>query len=226
MEKPEEQNWGKYYRAAEKGGCRPPGKNKFLYSLVASEYLSKMIQKPDKLNILIGGASSICTIFDFKSFFDGIRLGKKDNLTVLDQNCYPLKAIKRNLPGFAEVQGRLEKLPFGAETVDLIVLDYTLHFMTEESIENFLKEAKRVLSRDGLVVCLVDRRRKEEKKRLLKIVNYFRPNSFYLDLISKYFRDCAVVNDPDIYQDSSDETIALVFGKGKINLPVEQKIAA
>lgn len=204
-------DWGKYYRSAEKGDCFTPSANREIYQEVSEKFLKPVFEKT-KLNVLVGGTAGRWSAFDFSEVWSGLRPNNQDSVFFLDMNREPLVKIPSK---FFRIQGKLENLPIKDGSIDLIVLDFTLIFLPELSIEKFLKEAKRVLSPQGEGMALVSNLfGRERKKKQLGVSVYIRPLKKYQKMVSEFFPQPATGY---FVNETMDEEIGiLIFGEQKV----------
>ncbi len=123
----------------------------------------------DSLNVILPGflCSSDRKIFllggvcpregsdkDFVSFCKSIHPNPEDLHVMIDMNHSPLAWSAKFHPGLTtkSAQALLEVLPFRNESIDTIFLDGTTEYMRNNQLENFIRGARCVLSRNGVVV--------------------------------------------------------------------------
>ena len=83
------------------------------------------------------------------------KCGVKVNLTSTDITIKTLRKLKDELPQVNFVKTRLEKLPFGKSSFDVVVLLEVLEHIKPDNTFKVLKEVNRVLSLGGLFVVSV-----------------------------------------------------------------------
>lgn len=142
--------WGEYYK-------EPPiqlGEQSFAYKRAVEglRIINADVLRPDrKVTCVLGGFHNAWAVADFKKFVDEVHSGEHTPI-VLDINLEPLKSIdQRSQP--QRLQASLEALPFQPNSVDLLILDFTLNFMNEAQVQRFAQSANEVLTPTGVVLA-------------------------------------------------------------------------
>jgi len=147
-------SWKEYYRTVPESFCR-----QFGYDLLArifnDEEKFPLVSKKT-LNLVLGGFSPHTqTAPSFIRSCYRLRPDCQDRFFLLDLNKQPLRKAHFNFGSQKDinlVQADLTKLPFTNQSLDLIFLDGTAMFMTDEQVGSFAQEAKRTLTEYGLVI--------------------------------------------------------------------------
>jgi len=150
----EEGNWDRYRQEFSRCRAQTPMANRNVYKK-AVEILKDDIFSRDQLNILVGGIASGFSAEEFIQLWQGLRKGSKDQLLFLDQDFRPLREMQRLAGNFERVVGKLEELPFRKASIDVILLDFTLDFLSDPKLKCFLSGTKTVLKPDGIVIALI-----------------------------------------------------------------------
>ena len=111
------------------------------------------VKKP--LTFLLGGFHPVGTTpDDFLDFCYEFHPNEKDRHILLDMNTLPLGHLSPDkFPN--RVQGRLESLPF-QNSIDVIILDFTLDFMADNQVKNFANSASSALTENGIVIATTE----------------------------------------------------------------------
>lgn len=145
--------WPKYYRE-----IAPvlPGEHSYVYrrAMAGLRLMDHHILDPNKqLNFVLGGFHNTWTVSDFISLGNKLHPGIHNNIC-LDMNDEPLKLLDEQ-SGVVRVQGKLDQPPFSKDSIDLLLLDFTLNFMQDRQIRSFATSFNDALSDAGLVLATI-----------------------------------------------------------------------
>ena len=147
--------WKEYYQTCPESFCARFGRGP-LGRVLKKSPLSPLSQK-ESLRLVLGGFSpNSPAAAAFINYCAEFRPGREDEVYLLDFNRQPFRAAY--LPQLPKekflywVQADLTKMPFTDNSLDLIFLDSTSTFMSDEQLSCFNQEAARTLTETGLVI--------------------------------------------------------------------------
>ncbi|MFH0936849.1 MAG: class I SAM-dependent methyltransferase [Candidatus Daviesbacteria bacterium] len=129
------------------------GEHAFIYqrAIDGLRLMNQDVLDPSKqLNFVLGGFHNTWTVADFISLGNKIHRGEHQNI-LLDMHKEPLDLIDKRY-GLNLLQARLEELPFSKESVDLLVMDFTLNFMEDDQVKKFAHHSQGFLDPEGLIL--------------------------------------------------------------------------
>lgn len=141
-------DWDSYYKRYASIGGVTLGDSQRAYGAA----LNLLDTREPKIT-LIGGFAHHYSIGNIEDFCKD-RL-PETRIIALDLNEIPTRAAKRNGIKTPIVQGDLTKLPFRKNSIDLMILDFTLNCMPEEHIPEFFHSASEVLTPDGVILASI-----------------------------------------------------------------------
>jgi hypothetical protein len=96
---------------------------------------------------------------NFVNFCQSIHPHSSDRYLVFDMNSEPFLRYPRqnmvNLPNTVFTQARFEALPVPKHSVDIILADYTINFMSPQQVGQLSRSLKNALSPNGLLLAMV-----------------------------------------------------------------------
>ena len=147
--------WKEYYQTCPESFCARFGRGP-LGRVLKESPLSSLSQK-QSLRLVLGGFSpNSPTAAAFINYCAEFRPDREDEVYLLDFNRQPFRAA--HLPPLPKekslyrVQADLTKMPFADQSLDLIFLDSTSTFMSDDQLHQFDQEAARTLTETGLVI--------------------------------------------------------------------------
>lgn len=129
---------------------------KKLVTACANQNPSLLDQRKPKVFVLGGFFPTNGTPEQFRDFCQQIHPNPNDRHILLDMNRYPLETVDDSTP---KLQANIAALPFKRNSLDVIVLDFTTHFMRDEEVELLALDAKRTLKPNGLVLSAIPSRK-------------------------------------------------------------------
>lgn len=141
--------------------------------------LLQKIQEKSSAMVLVLGSATPDNLNHISKIDRLLRLGKveQDTVVIVDVNKYPLAEHKKEMlwiegkdgwtntpkstpefpyPKFRLAQADMRELPFGDQSVDVVLSDYTFNYLTNlNDIEQSFKAISRVLGDDGIAVISI-----------------------------------------------------------------------
>lgn len=111
---------------------------------------------PEPPTIVLGGFHSPDSLHEADGFITEIAHGHPYSLVAVDRNSAPIQRLTDVAPHVRALQGNLQTLDIGGKPVDMVLLDFTLNFMSPEEMNAFFAHMKTLLSQNGLVIAAVD----------------------------------------------------------------------
>ncbi len=112
---------------------------------------AEVLDPNKRLNFVLGGFHGAWTVADFIDLGNQLHKGEHQNFC-LDLNMDPIRQLDRR-SNISKLQANLERLPFRSSSVDLLVLDFTLHFLEGNQLSNFAMSCQDVLSPSGIILA-------------------------------------------------------------------------
>lgn len=143
--------WPEYYKLkVSHFGERDKSYRRALNYLV--QQTPDFLSPRDGKTFLLGGFHpSRGTPQDFIDFCRNLHPNPKDKHLFIDINYQPVRMLRKEFTKF-RVQAALENLPFSEGSIDMIFLDGTATYMSNEALNSFSQGADKVLSENGVVL--------------------------------------------------------------------------
>lgn len=144
-------DWSKYYE----GRTTNLGDRSSSYITAMKrlhEQVPTFLSSSPKTFLLGGFVGSNGTPRAFDELCSAVHDNPADKHIYLDLNSQPFKSPAYRFGHKLGVQANLAKLPFGEDSIDVIVLDGTTYFMDGETLQEFAERAGRILTKNGVII--------------------------------------------------------------------------
>lgn len=138
-------SWSEYYCK----NARPFAKQVPMYE----QLLGQRVSQDAPLNWALGGYHPYnSTVRDFLAFVQKLNPHGSTECFLLDKNPEPGFVAKKRLGDSNVIRARLEELPFQLSSIDVLINDFTLDFMSDRQIAQYSSQAVQTLNRSGWLV--------------------------------------------------------------------------